>query len=78
MKTGALAHEYVRDGLTRFVIGQYANGLPLAMMLGYVMDAKVTFAHERPKKGTSALPKVISLINKPSPTTARKPILHYA
>lgn len=40
-KTRALAHEYVRDGLTRFVTGQYSNGLPLAMMLGYVMDAQV-------------------------------------
>ncbi len=49
-KTRALAHEYVRDGLTRFVTGQYANGLPLAMMIGYVMDAQVTFAHGRLQK----------------------------
>ncbi|KAF0133673.1 MAG: hypothetical protein FD139_819 [Methylocystaceae bacterium] len=49
-KTRALAYEYVRDGLTRFVTGQYANGLPLSMMLGYVMDAQVTLAHDRLKK----------------------------
>jgi hypothetical protein len=73
-KIRALAHEYVRDGLTRFVTGQYANGLPLAMMLGYVMDAKVAFAHERLKKALERS-KLISLTstNHP-PTTAGKPI----
>jgi hypothetical protein len=41
-KTGvrALVGEYVDEGLMRFVTGQYSNGLPLAMMLGYVMNAK--------------------------------------
>lgn len=41
-KTGvrALVGEYVDDGLMRFVSGQYSRGLPLAMMLGYVMNAK--------------------------------------
>lgn len=36
-----LVGEYVDDGLMRFVTGQYSNGLPLAMMLGYVMNARV-------------------------------------
>jgi hypothetical protein len=35
-----LVGEYVNDGLMRFVSGQYSNGLPLAMMLGYVMNAR--------------------------------------
>ena len=35
-----LAGEYVDEGLMRFITGQYADGLPLAMMLGYVMDAQ--------------------------------------
>lgn len=41
-KTGvrALVGEYVDEGIMRFVTGQYSNGLPLAMMLGYVMNAK--------------------------------------
>lgn len=45
-KTGvrALVGEYVDDGLMRFVTGQYSNGLPLAMMLGYVMNAKTDVA----------------------------------
>jgi hypothetical protein len=38
--TRGLVGEYVNDGLMRFVSGQYSNGLPLAMMLGYVMNAR--------------------------------------
>lgn len=49
-KTRALAHEYVRDGLMRFVAGQYSNGLPLAMMLGYVMNNEADIAHQRVKR----------------------------
>ena len=37
--TRGLFGPYVDDGLMRFVRGQYSNGLPLAMMLGYVMNA---------------------------------------
>lgn len=29
---------YVKDGLMRFVTGQYSNSLPMAMMIGYVMN----------------------------------------
>ena len=29
---------YVEDGLMRFVTGQYSNGLPMTMMIGYVMN----------------------------------------
>jgi hypothetical protein len=73
-KTRVLAHEYVRDGLTRFVTGQYSNGLPLAMMIGYVMDAKVAVAHDRLKKALQRS-KLISLksVNHP-PAAAGKPI----
>lgn len=31
--------EYVNEGFMRFVTGQYSNGLPLAMMLGRVMNS---------------------------------------
>ena len=40
----ALVGEYVDEGLMRFVTGQYSSGLPLAMMLGYVMNAKTDAA----------------------------------
>lgn len=45
-KTGvrALVGEYVDEGLMRFVTGQYSSGLPLAMMLGYVMNARTGVA----------------------------------
>lgn len=49
-KTRALAHEYVHDGLMRFVAGQYSQGLPLAMMLGYVMNKDADVAHQRVKR----------------------------
>ena len=37
--TRGLVGPYVNEGLMRFVTGQYSRGLPLAMMLGYVMNA---------------------------------------
>lgn len=52
-KTRALAHEYVRDGLMRFVSGQYSHGLPLAMMLGYVMNKDADIAYKRVKRAIS-------------------------
>lgn len=45
-----LVGEYVDEGLMRFVTGQYANGLPLAMMLGYVMNAKTDVARRGVKR----------------------------
>lgn len=46
----ALVGEYVDEGLMRFVTGQYSNGLPLAMMLGYVMNAKSDVARRGVKR----------------------------
>lgn len=34
----------------RFVTGQYSNGLPLAMMLGYVINAKTDVARRGVKR----------------------------
>lgn len=39
-----LAKQYVRNGMLRFVKGQYAPGLSLGGMIGYVMDGDVSFA----------------------------------
>ena len=73
-KRRPLAHEYVRDGLSRFVTGQYANGLSLAMMIGYVMDAQVAFALDRLKKALQRS-KIISLRSANHPlTVAGKPV----
>ena len=43
------AGSYVADGMMRFVTGQYAAGLPVACMIGYVMDGDVAFAYARIK-----------------------------
>ncbi|MGC4152288.1 MAG: hypothetical protein QM628_04335 [Propionicimonas sp.] len=40
----SLATSYVKEGLMRFVREQYAEGLPVGCMLGYVMDGDLAFA----------------------------------
>lgn len=45
-----LFDKYVDDGVMRFVTGQYSKGLPLAMMLGYVMDARTHQARRGVKR----------------------------
>jgi len=51
-KTGmrGLVGEYVDEGLMRFITGQYADGLPMAMMLGYVMNARADRARRGVKR----------------------------
>ena len=40
----SLATRYVNDGMMRFLTEQYAEGLPVGCMLGYVMDGDLAFA----------------------------------
>jgi hypothetical protein len=40
----SLATRYVKDGMMRFLTEQYAEGLPVGCMLGYVMDSDLPFA----------------------------------
>lgn len=40
----SLATQYVKDGMMRFMTEQYAEGLPVAGMLGYVLDGDIAFA----------------------------------
>lgn len=56
-----LVGEYVNDGLMRFISGQYSNGLPLAMMLGYVMNARLDRAHRGLRRAMTFREKVINL-----------------
>ena len=62
-KTGVrgLVGEYVDEGLMRFVSGQYANGLPLAMMLGYVMNARTEHARRGLRRAMSIRSAAIRL-----------------
>ena len=41
---GSLATRHVKDGMMRFLTEQYAEGLPVGCMLGYVMDGDLSFA----------------------------------
>lgn len=43
-KRSSLATDYVTDGMMRFMTEQYAEGLPIGCMLGYVLDGDVPFA----------------------------------
>jgi len=59
--TRGLVGKYVDDGLMRFVSGQYSNGLPLAMMLGYVMNAHLIRARRGLRRAMIVRSKTINL-----------------
>jgi len=46
----SLATPYVKDGLQRYIQQQYSRALPVASMLGYVMDGRMKKAFERVHK----------------------------
>ena len=70
-----LVGEYVDQGLMRFVSGQYADGLPLAMMLGYVMNAKTERARRGLRRAMNYRSEVINLKStKESPVIKGKPL----
>lgn len=56
-----LVREYIHEGLMRFVSGQYASGLPMALMLGYVMDANVAAATRGLQRAITIRAKTIGL-----------------
>ena len=43
----SLATAYVTEGMMRFLTEQYAEGLPIGCMLGYVLDGDMAFASAR-------------------------------
>lgn len=50
----SLATAYVTEGMMRFMTEQYAEGLPVGCMLGYVLDNDVAFARERVERAIAA------------------------
>lgn len=56
-----LVGEYIDDGLMRFIAGQYSNGLPLAMMLGYVMNNRLDRARLGLRRAMTARSSAINL-----------------
>ena len=60
------AGSYVADGMMRFVTGQYAAGLPVACMIGYVMDGDLSFAYARIKATIERNQSTLHLQNGPA------------
>lgn len=61
----SLAGDYVQEGLSRFVAEQYAEGLPLACMLGYVLDGDLVYAKSRVRARMAELREEVGLVAEP-------------
>lgn len=61
----SLAGDYVQDGLSRFVVEQYAEGLPLACMLGYVLDGDLEYAESNVRTRIAELRGEVGLVAEP-------------
>ena len=61
----SLAGEYVKDGLSRFVTGQYSENLPVGCMLGYVLDGDVAYASSSVRKKIVELSQDVALVEGP-------------
>ena len=61
----SLAGNYVQDGLSRFVAEQYAEGLPLAGMLGYVLDGDLEYAESKVRARITELRGEVGLVAEP-------------
>ncbi len=63
----SLATPYVNQGLKRFITEQYADGLPVGCMLGYVLDGDTDFALSRVKAAIEANKVDVGMVGSPSP-----------
>ncbi len=66
----SLASRYVKDGLSRFVVEQYAEGLPVACMLGYVLDGDVEYAESNVRAKIVELGDEVGLVTGPRAAVA--------
>jgi hypothetical protein len=64
----SLATEYVKEGMMRFLTEQYADGLPIGCMLGFVMDGDIVFAMAQLNSAIQAHNVPLALVS--GPTTA--------
>lgn len=70
-QTRSLATPYVREGMLRFVKEQYAAGLPVGCMLGYVLDGNVVAAETKVRTAIDLNSADIGLMRTP---TANRPV----
>lgn len=66
----SLATPYVNEGLKRFITEQYAEGLPVGCMLGYVLDGDVDFARKRVHAAINTSKSAIGLTSGPDGLSA--------
>jgi hypothetical protein len=66
----SLATRYVTQGMMRFLTEQYAEGLPVGCMLGYVMDGDLAFALQQVTKAIDDNKADLSLVAGPTPASA--------
>ena len=63
----SLATPYVLEGVKRFITEQYAEGLPVGCMLGYVLDGDTDFALSRVKAALEVNKDDIGIVGRLSP-----------
>lgn len=63
----ALSGKYVSDGLTRYVMEKYAEGLPFGGMLGYVLDGNLPAASDRISQVLAKKSRKLALRAAPEP-----------
>ncbi|CAI2717511.1 hypothetical protein [Nitrospina watsonii] len=61
----SLATLYVNEGVERFITEQYAEGLPVGCMLGYVLDGDIDFARSSVYTAINTNKNAIGLIGGP-------------
>ena len=64
--TSSLATPYVLDGMLRFITEQYAAGLPVGCMLGYVLNGNVNTARAKVRAAINSHSGNIGLVGKPA------------
>lgn len=69
----SLATRYVKDGMMRFLTEQYAEGLPVGCMLGYVMDGDISFALKQVGAAIEAEKLTLGLVSGPTTGPAAAP-----
>ena len=62
----SLATPYVNEGVKRFITEQYAEGLPVGCMLGYVLDGDTDFALARVNAAIETNKTGIGLVGTPA------------
>ena len=60
-----LATRYVKQGLSRFFVERYAEGLPVACMLGYVLDGDLEYAESKVRARIADLSEEVGLVAEP-------------